>query len=58
MFDHLVDSKALISALKDFLQKHPFVNPKIFLEDATFDSTEIYKDILQETSIEKAYIFH
>lgn len=52
----LADSKALIPVLKDFFQKHPLINPKIFLGDAAFDSTEIYKYLLQQTSIEKAYI--
>ena len=52
----LADSKALIPVLKDFLQKHPLINPKIFLGDAAFDSIEIYKYLLQDTSIEKAYI--
>ena len=52
----LADSKALIPVLKDFLQKHPLINPKIFLGDAAFDSIEIYKYLLLETSIKKAYI--
>ena len=52
----LADSKALIPVLKDFFQKHPLINPKIFLGDAAFDCIEIYKYLLQETSIEKAYI--
>lgn len=52
----LADSKALIPVLKDFFQKHPFINPKTFLGDAAFDSVEIYKYLLQDTSIVKAYI--
>ena len=52
----LADSKALIPVLKDFFKKHPLINPKTFLGDAAFDSTEIYKYLLQETSFEKAYI--
>ena len=52
----LADSKALIPVLKDFLKKHPLINPKTFLGDAAFDSIEIYKYLLQETSFEKAYI--
>ncbi len=52
----LADSKALIPTLKDFFQKHPLINPKTFLGDAAFDSIEIYKYLLQETSFEKAYI--
>ncbi len=52
----LADSKALIPVLKDFFKKHPLINPKTFLGDATFDSIEIYKYLLQEASFEKAYI--
>ena len=52
----LADSKALIPVLKDFFQKHPLINPKTFLGDAAFDSVEIYKYLLEDTSIEKAYI--
>ena len=52
----LADSKALIPVLKDFFQKHPLINPKTFLGDAAFDSIEIYKYLLEDTSIEKAYI--
>lgn len=52
----LADSKALIPVLKDFFQEHPLINPKTFPGDAAFDSMEIYKYLLTETSIEKAYI--
>ena len=52
----LADSKALIPVLKDFFQKHPLINPKTFLGDAAFDSVEIYKYLLEDTSIEKTYI--
>lgn len=52
----LANSKALIPVLKDFFRKHPLVNPKTFLGDAAFDSIEIYKYLLEDTSIEKAYI--
>ena len=52
----LADSKALIPVLKDFFQKHPLINPKTFLGDAAFDSIEIYKYLLEDTSIKKAYI--
>ena len=52
----LADSKALIPVLKDFFAKHPLINPKTFLGDAAFDSTQIYKYLLQDTSFEKAYI--
>lgn len=52
----LADSKALIPVLRDFFRKHPLINPKTFLGDAAFDSIEIYKYPLEDTSIEKAYI--
>ena len=52
----LADSKALVPTLKDFFRKHPLINPKTFLGDAAFDSIEIYKYLLLETSFEKAYI--
>ena len=52
----LADSKALIPVLKDFFQKHPLINPKIFLGDAAFDSVKIYKYLLLETPFDKAYI--
>jgi hypothetical protein len=52
----LADSKALIPVLKDFFHKHPLINPKTFLGDAAFDSIEIYKYLLQDTSFEHAYI--
>ena len=34
----------------------PSISPKVFLEDTAFDSIEIYKYLLRETSFEKAYI--
>lgn len=52
----LADAKALIPVFKDFKKKHPLIHPKIFLADAAFDSIEIYKYLLQETSVEQAYI--
>lgn len=52
----LADAKALIPTLMDFFKNHPLINPKTFLGDATFDSVEIYKYLLQETSFEKACI--
>ena len=52
----LADSKALVPTLKDFFRRHPLINPKTFLGDAAFDSIEIYKYLLLETSFEKAYI--
>ena len=52
----IADAKALIPTLKDFFKKHPLINPKIFLGDAAFDSIEIYKFLLENTSFEKAYI--
>lgn len=40
------DSKLLILTLKDFFNKHPLINPKVFLGDAAFDTLPIYKDLL------------
>ena len=40
------DARLLIPLLKDFFQKHPLINPKVFLGDAAFDSIEIYKALL------------
>lgn len=52
----LADSKALLPVLLDFFQKHPLINPKIFLGDAAFDTIEIYKALLGEIGFEKAFI--
>ncbi|AGX42187.1 hypothetical protein FHU23_000959 [Clostridium saccharobutylicum] len=52
----LEDSKALIPVLKDFFNKHPLINPKIFLGDAAFDSIQIYRNLLLELKFDKAYI--
>lgn len=40
------DSRLLIPTLKDFLKKHPLINPKVFLGDAAFDTVTLYKDLL------------
>ena len=40
------DSKLLIPTLKDFFEKHPLINPKVFLGDAAFDSVTIYEQLL------------
>lgn len=61
------DAKLLVPTLKDFFLAHPLINPKIFLDDAAFDSVNIYKELLsgntfgtdlntQEIHFEKAYI--
>ena len=52
----LGDAKALIPVLKDFFDKHPLINPKFFLGDATFDTVNIYKSLFTELYFEKAYI--
>ena len=52
----LHDTKAIIPVLKDFFTKHPLINPKVFLGDAAFDSSLIYKDLLQNIGFDKAYI--
>ena len=40
------DSKLLIPTLKDFFEKHPLIDPKLFLGDAAFDSVSIYEQLL------------
>ena len=40
------DSKLLIPTLKDFFQKHPLINPKVFVGDAAFDTLPLYRDLL------------
>lgn len=47
------DSKLLIPTLKDFFSKHPLINPKIFLEDAAFDTVELYKSLLTGDTLDK-----
>ena len=38
--------KMLIPTLKYFFQKHPLINPTVFLGDATFDTVPLYKELL------------
>lgn len=52
----LGDAKALIPVLNDFFDKHPLINPKVFLGDAAFDTVNIYKSLFTELNFEKAYI--
>ncbi len=52
----LADSKALLPTLKDFLEKHPLINPKIFLGDAAFDAIGIYKALFEDFRFQKAFI--
>jgi len=52
----LHDSKAVIPVLKDFFNKHPLINPDIFVGDAAFDSGIIYKSLLKDIKFSKAYI--
>ncbi len=52
----LADSKALIPTLKDFKERHPLINPKIFLGDAAFDTIEIYKSLFEDFKFQKAFI--
>lgn len=42
--------------MKDFFEKHPLINPNIFIGDAAFDSSTIYKSLLQDIKFLKAYI--
>ena len=56
------DSKLLIPTLRDFFSKHPLINPKTFLGDAAFDTTQLYKILLtgdtfgDDKHFSKAYI--
>ena len=52
----LHDTKTVIPVLKDFFNKHPLINPNIFVGDAAFDSGLIYKSLLQDIKFSKAYI--
>lgn len=40
------DAKLLILTLKDFFEKHPLINAKLFLGNATLDTVQLYKDLL------------
>lgn len=56
------DSRLLIPTLKDFFFKHPLINPKTFLGDATFHTTALYRKLLigntfgDNKHFDKAYI--
>jgi hypothetical protein len=52
----LGDSKALFPVLKDFFEKHPFINPSTFLGDSAFDTVLTYPFLLNECPFTKAYI--
>jgi hypothetical protein len=52
----LHDAKAVIPVLKDFFKVHPLINPNVFIGDAAFDSSIIYKSLLQDIKFSKAYI--
>lgn len=46
----------MLPVLTDFFQKHPLINPKIFLGDAAFDTIEIYHSLFNKLGFEKAFI--
>lgn len=56
------DSKLLIPTLVDMFHAHPLLKPKVFLGDAAFDSTHLYKSLLtgdtfgENRHFSKAYI--
>lgn len=50
------DARLLIPTLTDFFNKHPLINPKVFLGDSAFDSVGIYKALFQNLHFDKAYI--
>ena len=52
----LGDARALLPVLTDFLHKHPFINPEVFLGDAAFDAIAIYKSLFENFGFKKAFI--
>ena len=52
----LGDSKALFPVLKDFFEKHPFIQPSTFLGDSAFDTILTYPFLLNDCHFAKAYI--
>ena len=56
------DARLLIPTLQDFFKAHPLINPKTFLGDAAFDSSDLYKQLLtgdtfgKHKHFSKAYI--
>lgn len=52
----IADSKALLPTLKDFKERHPNINPNIFLGDSAFDTIEIYKSLFEDYNFKKAFI--
>lgn len=50
------DSKTLIPTLKDFKDRHPLIQPKIFLGDTAFDTIEIYKTLFEDFKFQKTFI--
>ncbi len=52
----LGDAKALLPVLSDFFNKHPQIQPDIFIGDAAFDTIPIYKGIFSDFKFNKAYI--
>lgn len=52
----LHDAKAVIPVLNDFFAKHPNIKPDVFIGDAAFDASNIYKGLLTDLEFNKAYI--
>lgn len=54
----LADAKALLPTLNDFFEKHPQIEPNIFIGDSAFDTVEIYSELLGNDSLcfKKAFI--
>jgi hypothetical protein len=52
----LGDARALLPTLRDFFDKHPQINPDVFLGDAAFDSVEIYRSLFNDFRFNKAFI--
>jgi hypothetical protein len=52
----LSDSKALLPVLTDFFNKHPLIQPDVFLGDAAFDTITIYSGLFNDLHFNRAYI--
>ncbi|PKM65913.1 MAG: hypothetical protein CVU95_13080 [Firmicutes bacterium HGW-Firmicutes-2] len=48
--------KALKPVLDDFFQKHPLINPDVFLGDSAFDTINNYQYLLKELHFNRVYI--
>lgn len=52
----LSDQRHLSLFLSNFFAKHSLIIPSVFIGDATFDTIDIYKNLLLDIPFDKAYI--